>query len=190
MNRRVEAGLTLIELVMFIMIVSLALAGVLLVLNTTVRASADPMERKQALAIAESLLTEVVQQPFTWCDPNDAAAATATSAASCSNSQDTVTGPTPATESRYSNTDPFDNVADYGGFVMPGGACAGICSQDGAAVGALTGYSASVSVSRAGGTGSFAGSPSDAVLKIDVRVQKGATDITLTGYRFRYAPNV
>lgn len=182
MNRRVEAGLTLIELVMFIMIVSLALAGVLLVLNATVRASADPMERKQALAIAESLLTEVVQQPFTWCDPNDPAAATATSAAACTNSQAALTGPTPGSESRYSPGDPFDNVADYGGFTM-----SGIRSQDGIVYPALSGYSASVTISP---SSSFTGIPGDAALRIDVRVQKGSTDITLTGYRTRYAPNI
>ena len=188
---RRQSGLTLIELVMFIVIVGLALAGVLLALSTTVRSSADPMERKQALAIAESLLTEVEQQPFTWCDPNDANAATATAAADCTNSQDTVTGPTPPSEKRYSPTDPFDNVADYGGFSMPGTGCAaGICSQDGTLLGALSGYSASVTVSRAGGSGAFAGLPSDAVLRIDVRVWKGSTDITLTGYRTRYAPNI
>jgi MSHA pilin protein MshD len=189
-----EAGLTLVELVMFIVIVGLALAGVLLVLNTAVRSSADPMERKQALAIAESLLTEVAQQPFTWCDPNDAAAPTATSAAACANSQDKggapLTSPTPASESRYSAGDPFDNVADYGGFVMPGAGCAGICSQDGILFAALSGYSASVTVSRAGGSVGFAGMPLDAVLKIDVRVWKGSTDITLTGYRTRHAPNI
>jgi MSHA pilin protein MshD len=192
--RHPQQGLTLVELVMFIVIVGLALAGVLLAFNTAVRSSADPLERKQALAIAESLLAEIEQQPFTWCDPNDAAAATATGAAACSNSQDQggapLTGPTPASESRYSASDPFDNVADYGGFAMPGAGCAGICSQDGTPLAALSGYSASVTISRVGGSGAFAGMAADAALKIDVRVWRGNTDITLSGYRTRHAPNI
>ena len=70
-NKHDQSGLTLIELVMFIVIVSVALTGVVMVLNTAVRGSADPVVRKQALAIAESLLTEIEQQPFTYCDPQD-----------------------------------------------------------------------------------------------------------------------
>ena len=62
---RQQGGLTLIELIVFIVIVGVALAGVLTVLNHATRHSADPMLRKQALAIADSLLREIVQQPFT-----------------------------------------------------------------------------------------------------------------------------
>ncbi|SMB24363.1 putative mannose-sensitive agglutinin (MSHA) biogenesis protein MshD (Pilus type IV) [Sterolibacterium denitrificans] len=64
-----HAGATLIELIMFIMIVSLALAGVLGMLNMVVKHSADPMIRKQMLTLAESLLDEVELMPFTVCDP-------------------------------------------------------------------------------------------------------------------------
>ncbi|MCE9569660.1 MAG: type II secretion system GspH family protein, partial [Rhodocyclales bacterium] len=44
--RHRQHGLTLIELIVFIVIVSVALAGVLSVLNLTARSSADPMIRK------------------------------------------------------------------------------------------------------------------------------------------------
>ena len=50
-----QRGLSLIELIMFIVIVGSALAGVLSVLNFTTKSSADPMVRKQALAIAEQI---------------------------------------------------------------------------------------------------------------------------------------
>src|SRR6266850_855143 len=68
-----QRGLSLIELVMFIAIVGISIAGVLVVFNQAIRGSADPLVRKQAAAIAESLLGEVLMQPFTWCDPQDAA---------------------------------------------------------------------------------------------------------------------
>ena len=64
--KRAQAGLTLIELIVFIIIVSVALAGVLTVLNVTTKSSADPMIRKNMLAIAESLMEEVQLQSFTW----------------------------------------------------------------------------------------------------------------------------
>lgn len=191
-----QRGVTLVELMVFIVIVSVAIAGVLKVLDISGRGSADPLVRKQALAIAESLLLEIEQQPFTFCDPDDANAATATSTAGCVTSQDkggaALTSPTPATESRYSNTDPFDNVADYGGFSMPGSGCTGICSPgDNTPLAGLTGYSASVSIARIGGVAPFGGFASDAVLQITVRVTGPAnTDVSLTGFRFRYAPNI
>ena len=59
-----ESGISLIELVMFIVIVSVALAGVALVMNTTTRYSADPVIHKQALTIAESLLEEIELKDF------------------------------------------------------------------------------------------------------------------------------
>ncbi len=59
-----QAGISLIELIMFIVIVSVALTGLLLVMNVTNRASADPLVHKQALAAAESLLEEIELQDF------------------------------------------------------------------------------------------------------------------------------
>lgn len=195
-----QLGVTLVELVVFIVIVSVALVGVLKVLEITNKGSADPLVRKQALSIAESLLLEVEQQPFTLCDPDDANATTAITTADCTggaaSSQDkggaALTSPSPNTESRYSSTNPLDNVADYGGFTMPDASCAGICSPgDNTPLLGLGAYTASVTVTRAGAAAPFAAFPLSAVLKIAVRVTGPAnTDVTLTGYRVRYAPNI
>jgi MSHA pilin protein MshD len=57
-----QRGISLIELIMFIVIISVALAGILLVMNQVTRSSADPLIRKQALAIAESMLEEIQLQ--------------------------------------------------------------------------------------------------------------------------------
>ena len=194
--KREQAGVTLVELVVFIVIISVALVGVLKVLEMTNRGSADPLVRKQALSIAESLLLEIEQQPFTYCDPDDSNATTATSTATCTNSQDkggaALTTPSPSSESRYSSADPFDNVADYGGFTMPGGGCTGICSPgDTTPLSGLTGYTATVTITRVGAAAPFASLALDEALKISVHVTGPAnTDVTLTGYRVRYAPNI
>lgn len=191
-----QSGVTLLELIVFIVVVSLALAGSLEVLNVSSKASLNPMLNKQALAIAESLLTEIEQQPFTYCDPDDANASTATSALSCANSQDkggaALTLPTPTSETRYSATNPFDNVADYGGFTMPDSNCAGICNPgDTSPIPNLSGYAASVNITRVGGVAPFAGFASDAVLKVVVKVTGPAnTTVQLTSYKVRYAPTL
>jgi len=59
-----QRGVSLVELIMFIVIVSVALAGILLVFNVTTKGSADPLVHKQALAAAESLLEEIQLQDF------------------------------------------------------------------------------------------------------------------------------
>lgn len=82
-RRSRQRGLTFVELIFFIVIVTVGLAGILLVLDQTTSRSADPMVRKQMLAIAESVLEEVRLQSHGWCDPDDANATTATSAAGC-----------------------------------------------------------------------------------------------------------
>jgi MSHA pilin protein MshD len=87
-----QRGVSMIELIIFIIVVGLALTGVLSVMNLTNRQSADPMLRKQALAVAESLLEEITLKDF--ADPDG-----------------TNAGETRAT---------YDDVADYNGFSMAG----------------------------------------------------------------------
>jgi MSHA pilin protein MshD len=67
---RHQSGFTLIELVIFIVIVSVGVTGILLVMNTVVASSADPMVRKQALALADSILEEILQKEY--ADPDGA----------------------------------------------------------------------------------------------------------------------
>ena len=78
-----QRGLTFVELIFFIVIVSAGLAGILTVLNVSTSRSADPMVSKQMLVIAEGVMEEVRLQSFGWCDPDDANATTATTAAGC-----------------------------------------------------------------------------------------------------------
>src|SRR5690349_4742314 len=58
------SGVTLVKLVVFIVLVGVAMAGIFGAFNTITAASADPQVRKQMVAIAESLMEEVQLRPF------------------------------------------------------------------------------------------------------------------------------
>ncbi len=92
-TERRQAGFTLVELIFFIVVVALGLAGILSVMNTGVARSADPLVRKQTIAVAESLLEEILLKDF--ADPPGG-----------------YTGPTRAL---------FDDVGDYAGYTTAGG---------------------------------------------------------------------
>jgi len=175
-----QHGLTLIELLLFVVVVGIALSAMLKVFVTATTASADPMIRRQQLAIAESLLREVELMPFTWCEPSSAGADTATSAAACTVQE--AMGPE-AGESRYGPVNFFDNVNDYSGFTM-----SGIGDVTGATVPGLSGYTASVSISAA----ALDSVPGGEALKITVTVtppgNRPNDAISLQGWRTRYAP--
>ncbi len=180
-------GLSLIELLVFIVVVGVAVTGVLSVYSRNARASADPVVRKQAAAIAESLLEEVLAKPFTYCDPDDANAETATSSAGCATMPETAMGPE-AGETRTANLTPFDNVNDYQGFSL-----AGISDLTGAAVAGLGGYSATVQVQPVANFNGIAPAvPGDnETLLVTVTVTgPGNHSVSLAGYRTRYAPNL
>jgi MSHA pilin protein MshD len=187
-------GVTLIELVVFMVLVGIAMAGLFAVFDTMTRASADPQVRKQVLAIAESLMDEVALMPFTYCDPDDPQAATATAAtgAQCparveAIGLDTAFAPhQTSAETRYSAGARFDNVNDYDGFTMP----AGIQDILGDTITGLGAYSASIAVAAVGTAAPFSFADNADVLRISITVSgPGGVSITLDGYRTRYAPN-
>jgi MSHA pilin protein MshD len=193
-----STGFTLIELIVFIVIVSVALVGVMTVLNVTSRSSADPMVKKQVLAAAEALLEEVQLQPFTFCDPSDRSAATATSAifdptaGIVTQCWDAVQGLGGGGAARIANT---DNVGDYSGITLNP-----VTSIDGGRP--LDGYAATItltpeSLGPAGPTeisSAACASATDCtalnVLRISVAVSGGGESVTLEGYRARHSPNM
>lgn len=194
--RPLQRGISLVELIMFIVIVGIAVAGILAVMNRVTGSSADTLVRKQALAIAESILEEVELMPFTFCDPDDASAVTATSTAGCT-TQEGI-GPE-AGETRYSTATPFDNVSDYDGCGIntaanPGcdaGGNSGIKDITGTVVGSLNLYNASVAVTpqvipAVGGSPLI---PATESLRITVTVNGPNNEtVVLDGYRTRYSP--
>ncbi|WP_198262972.1 prepilin-type N-terminal cleavage/methylation domain-containing protein [sulfur-oxidizing endosymbiont of Gigantopelta aegis] len=64
MIKNTQAGVTLIELVISIVIISIAIAGVTALFIGTSTTSADPMVRAQQLAIAKSYIDEIMMQPY------------------------------------------------------------------------------------------------------------------------------
>ena len=179
---RRQRGLSLIELVVFIVVLAIGVTGVAILFNQMTRSSVDPVVRKQALAIATSLMEEIELRAFTYCDPDDPAVGSATSAAGCAIPE--ALGPEPG-ETRYA--DPrFDNVNDYNGFSMSGG----IRDVTNTLVPGLGGYAASVSVQPIS-AGELPGIPTSEGLRITVSVTGPANaNVVLQGYRLRYAPNV
>jgi MSHA pilin protein MshD len=183
-------GVSLVELIVFIVIVGVAMAGLFAAFNTITAGSASPQVRKQMLAIAESLMEEIQLMPFTFCDPDDANAATATGpgiggSGCATTSEDTAMGPEGG-ETRY-GTPQFDNVSDYHGFTMT----SGIKDITNATVASLSAYQVTnITITQAGlGSGANAIAAAEA-LRISITVTgPGGVSLTFEGYRTRYAPN-
>ena len=176
-------GSSLVELIMFIVIIGIAVAGVLGAMSLSTRASADPLIQKQALAIAEAYLEEVLAMPFPYCAPDDVDAATATSATvgagGCAATIEVIGAE--AGETRGGGTTPYDNVNDYNSLAT------GVpASIDGTAISGLSSYSVSVAVVAE----SLSTVAAPASLRVTVTVTgPSSTSVRLDGYRTRYAPN-
>ena len=177
--RRRQRGVTLIELVLFIVIVGVASAAILGVMSLTTQRSADPQLRKQALAIAEGMLEEIELARFTYCDPQDPAAATAASAGEC------ATPEGPGQEAGGVGR-PYDNVNDYvAAYDAPTS-----YTTDAAGVGFPAGYAASVVIRPVTTLQEHAPATLLVGLRITVTVAYGdKQQVVLDGYRTRYAPN-
>lgn len=68
MSNKFEHGLTLIELLIFIVIIGIAANAMLGVFSSLTRSSAGLFPEKQAQAIASSMMNEILAQPFMAAD--------------------------------------------------------------------------------------------------------------------------
>jgi len=156
--RRPQAGLTLIEMIMSMVVIGVGVFFFNDTATTEIYTSADPMQRKQALAVAESMLNEIVSKPF--ANPAGGFTGAATQA----------------------NRVLFDDIGDYDGF-----ATSGVYSIEGGALAALSAYGASVSVSAAAlGSASLSVPSTDARL-ITVTVTYPGGSVSVSSYRTAYA---
>ncbi len=155
------------ELIIAIVVMSLALAGAISLYVVTVQSSADPMTRQQAQLVAEAYLEEMLLKRF--YDPNT----------------NTVC---PAPEGSRSL---YDNFCDYDGIneTPPR-------DQYGSAIAALSAYTVQVSMARdntvtLNGLTNGPAANEIRVLRADVTVTGPSNaSVTLTGYRTNYNCNV
>lgn len=122
---RPQGGLSLIELIIFMIIVGVATVPVLRVLGVGDSNSADPVRRKQALLIAEGYMEEVQLARFTFCEPSDGNVLTAfgaivDSSAYIGAGAANVTNPTQGCATTVEDVGhgagesrPYDNINDY-----------------------------------------------------------------------------
>ncbi len=151
-----QRGISLVELIMFIVIIGVALAGILLVMNQVTSRSADPLIRKQALAIAESMLEEIQLQDL--------------SGVAC-------TGVLGANSSRTGVT----SVWDYCGYSTTAGI---LDFSTNAAVAGLGGYNiTSVAVAPIAMLGGTPITPGSGVMISVTVADLTGTAVTVTGYR-------
>lgn len=155
-----QNGFTLVELVMAIVVISIAVAGLFGAMSAIQARSADPLITAQAAAIAEAYLEEVSSRPFTdpSVDPDTGAA---------------CAGPA-------STRGSHDNICDYNGLTDPGAR-----DQYGNAISGLGNYNVSVTVTP---NYAWQGLSAADVVRIDVTVSNTALarSFMITGIRTRY----
>lgn len=152
---RAAAGFTLIETVISIVVVGIALAGFVSVFTLTFARGADPLRERQALAVAEAYLEEILLRPF--ADPDAAAVE--------------------ANRALYDDVSDYDALADNGCLITPATAA---CDQNGNPIAGLAGYSVAVAV-----TAATVGPPNVNALRVQVTVTAPGsnTPVQLVGYR-------
>jgi len=156
---RRQAGVTLVELIVAIVIIGAAMAGLTAALTRSNRVSADPLILQQKVAIAESLMGEILLKPFA----DDATAITA------------------------GVRDTYNDVYDFNGYGIDKTTnlpMYGITDASNANIPGLETYAATVAVDR---TTAITGVPSGSVMTITITVRRSGEDpadaFVLTGWR-------
>lgn len=145
--------MSLIELVVAIVVVAICLTGAFALVDTTARRSADPMLERQATAIAEAYLEEILQQAYR--DPDDGSIC-------------------PTAEASRTL---FDNVCDYSGL-----SDSGARDQQGEAVSGLEAYRIAVTIATNANLGSLSGQATVLRIDVTVTDPLGRP-VRLSAYR-------
>lgn len=155
-----QRGLTLIELVISIVVVSIALTSVLGAMSLIVGHSADPAIRIQSMSIAKSYIEEITAKSF--FDPDTGILCEVT--------------PPPASERPI-----YDNICDYQGIA----AVTTVQDSSNNVIAALSQYSVNVTITPNSGA-ELNSLPAADAIRIDVQVTSPVGDYQLTAYRGRY----
>jgi len=162
---RRQRGISLIELILFIVIVSVGVTGILLVMNVTVKSSSDPAVRKQALAMAEAILNEVLAKDF--ANP--------------------VGGYSEAAPATCANRALYDDVGDYACFdgSTDNKKIHGDSTLGSSSLAPLAAYRGTVTID-ASAAAALGAIPAGQTKKVTVTVTGGGDPVQVSGYRTNY----
>jgi MSHA pilin protein MshD len=158
------AGFTLFEIIAFIVIIAVAFTGIATLYVNAVRGSSNPLAQKQVIAIAESMMDEILLLPFS--NP-----------------------PTGVNCGGAPNQDrtQCDDVSDYDGYNTALQTPTGIKTVEGTAIAALSGYNVQVTVAP---TAFTAATPNialaDSKLITVTATGPNGVSFTLDGWKFNY----
>jgi MSHA pilin protein MshD len=153
-----SAGVTLVELIVALVIMGVALAGMVAVYASTTRASVDPVVVQQMQAIADNMMEEILLKPY-------------------------APGPAPGAGAGGARVN-FDDVRDYNGY---GQSIQGIRDVEGNAIPGLERYTVLVTVTSTGLTNIPSADALQIVVRVSVNDATTSTSppapIILTGWR-------
>ena len=165
-TRRRCRGVTLIELIVFIIVVSVGLVGIVSVFDLSVKSSGDPLQQKQMLAIAEAMMEEVMLKDY------------ADTGGSCTSGTTPSCNPSSiADRPNYSAIDHYSGYNSQPASYALGDAPGSPSNPE------LASYTVTVGIDKGVAVGSvLAGQAA----KITVTVAVGANALNLIGYRTNY----
>lgn len=160
----VQRGATLVELVMVIVIISVAIAGVVGAFSLIAGRSADPLNQTRAIALAQFYMDEVLSRKY---------------------DDKTLPGGVPkevgcTVDTEESGREDYNDVDDYNAIknALPANA------QGGSLGSQYSGFQVSITVTCAG---TEVGLPSDEAKRIDITItDPSANDYRFTAYRANY----
>lgn len=155
---RPARGFTLLEMIFLIIVLAIAGSAATIAIDRAVQSSADPMRQKQALAVAEAFVEEVLT--FSFATASWAGASTQANRAS------------------------FDDMRDYNGFTATGVSTRGGTAIDAlAAYGVSVGVQASPAELPAALPAVI---PAADTMRVRVQITDGGRTYTVDTYAFNY----
>ena len=201
-----QKGISLIELVIFIVILSVALTGITLIYINTTRYSADPMVRIRSVELAQATLEEILLKAYDGnTDSGGGCVRFPSGSSRCPAGNPTATATFGAdgaeTRSTFNDVDDFHNIAYCGTGGTADAACTSACipmiDKSGASIATeYAGFAICIRVSFAGGAGAeinnvAPGTGNDVLANDAKRIDVIVTDplnskINLSAYRLNF----
>ena len=204
-----QAGISFIELIIFIVILSTALTAITLIYINATRSSADPMVRIRAVELAQSTMEEILLKRYDEATPVGGGCVDNMTNTRCSSQPDAIAnvignfGPDGETSrATYDDVDDYHNLLYCGdnatatASACPSLTCTDMLDESGTDISAeYAGFSVCIKVSFAGGIGAAAeinpGTGVDVLTNDAKRIDVIVTDpvksqIFLSGYKLNF----